>query len=335
MNLIRTLSVRINQLSWQLQTFLFLGFFLFVTAMCAPRGMDFAGLTVNQFLEDFGVFSLFLSLWSGVYALFRRNISVPALVAIFGVALFVEEFNLLNRIYFLISTMLGFEVTIEQRQRGDVISVLAVTAILLVMCFRQNFRSVFRIFIAIFLTVYASFQVLIHMTFPYDMQRAMIAPQMDYQAEFASTYPGRFSFVCEQEGKDCYEWNGHEPGDIDPGLLKYPNIHSEVIDLLARHEGVFMNTMGFVGTLPSEDDNDIFIGINSSRNYILTFYRNGDLNRVVLDFDYIPHVSAIVSRPLVIFSTAFVIVWFFGGLAVVLMHQQGFKKSEFSTSPSE
>jgi hypothetical protein len=327
MTLLTKLSAAINKHPWHIQTLFFYLLFLLVTLLCAPRGLDFAGLTLNQFGEDFGVFALFLALWTGVYAFFRRTISIPELVVILCVALTVEELNLLNRMYVMVNELFDRAVPTAERQRGDVFTILAVAFALLVRSFSHSFRSVFRIFITTYLILYASFQLLIHVTFPYVMQQAMIDPQLKYQIEFTSTYPGRFSYVCENEPKHCYEWQGNYASDIDQRLKDYPTILAEVEGLVANHEGVLMNATGFIGTLPSADDDNVFIGVTPNRNYLLTFYRNGDLNRVVIDFEYLTHVGTVVSTPLVIFAGLFVTIWFFGGLAVVLMHQQGFKKS--------
>jgi hypothetical protein len=122
-----------HALPWQLQAPLFFLLFVVVGSVCSIPDETFpSGFTVNQALEDFGVFLLFTALWTGIYAHFRREIDLFWLTAIFVVALFQEEFNIWNRLLQVIGEPLGYVMTSKERQRGDVFMLAAVFGSLLI-----------------------------------------------------------------------------------------------------------------------------------------------------------------------------------------------------------
>ena len=81
-----------------------------------------------------------------------------------------------------------------------------------------------------------------------------------------------------------------------------------------------MNTTGYIGQLPTDNDT-VFRGVDARQKYIITYYKNHNLNRVVINHEMAQRAAQVVTHPLVIFSTSFGMAWFFGGLMVVLMHQ--------------
>jgi hypothetical protein len=307
---------RLNAVTWQMQTLLVCTVFWLATAVCSfpatEGGWD--AWSLNQCLEDFGVFLLFFSIWCGVYAHFQRSITPAWLLLLLAVALWQEEVNLFNKAYQAINLWFGHEITSAERQRGDVTILMIVALTLLLRFMTPGFKSFFRIHISVFLLFFTCFQMWLHYTFPYQMQSAILEPYLKYQEEFTSTYEGRFHYQCDQGQWECFSWQGSDvPEELkhDEGLMAVIN----------SHKGILMNTTGYVGQLPSDDDT-VFRGVDASQKYLITYYKNHDLNRVVVNRDFAKRAAQIVTRPLVVFSACFGMVWFFGGLLVVFMHQQ-------------
>lgn len=322
MNLAATLTDRYNRLDarlntypWQLQVALFTVIFWVMTVMCSmPNGTDIAGLTIDQLLEDFGVFLLFLSIWCGVYCQFKRNISLLWLMLLLAISLWQEEVNLLNKVYQTMNLWFDRELITAERQRGDVYTVgLLATFLVARLIFEKGFRSFFRLHIGVFLVGYTAFQGWVHYVFPYHMQSEIMAQRLEYQKEFASTYPGRFEYMCARRPIECVEW----VGDDIPGVVSN---NEHLMDIVKAHADVVMNAEGFIGTVPMDDD-DAFRGVDAAQKYLVTYYKNNDLNRVVYDYIYPASVMKHIARPLLIFTTTFGMIWFFIGLGVVFFHQ--------------
>lgn len=309
---------RLNAVTWQMQTLLVCTVFWVATAVCSFPATDggWSAWSLNQCLEDFGVFLLFFSIWCGFYAHFQRSISPGWLLLLLAVALWQEEVNLLNKAYQAINLWFGHEITSAERQRGDVAVLMIITLSLLARFWQRGFKSFFRIHITVFLLFFTCFQMWLHYTFPYQMQTAILEPYLKYQEEFTSTYEGRFRYQCDQGQWKCYSWVGADvPDELkqDTGLMA----------VIASHEGIVMNTTGYVGQLPSDDDT-VFRGVDASQKYLITYYKNHELNRVVINREFAQRAAQAVTRPLVVFSACFGMAWFFGGLLVVFMHQQRF-----------
>ena len=97
-----------HALPWQIQIPLFLCIFVAVGTFCSIPSETFPkGFTVNQALEDFGVFLLFTALWAGIYAHFRRDINIFWLVLLFAAALIQEEINIWNKLLFAFGDTFG------------------------------------------------------------------------------------------------------------------------------------------------------------------------------------------------------------------------------------
>lgn len=309
------LDARLNSYPWQLQVALFTAVFWVITVMCSvPNGTDIAGLTINQILEDFGVFLLFLGVWAGIYCHFKRNISFLWLILLLAISLWQEEVNLLNKAYQTINLWFDREITSAERQRGDVYTLGFVAVTLAArLIFEKGFRSFFRLHIGLFLICYTTFQGWVHYVFPYHMQYEIMAQRLEYQKEFTSTYPGRFEFMCGQRPIECFEWVGDDiPAEVSS--------NEHLMDIVRAHKDVSMNTEGYVGSVPLNDA-EVFRGVDAAQKYLATYYKNNDLQRVVYDRIYPSQVMKHITRPLLIFATAFGMVWFFLGLGVVFFHQ--------------
>lgn len=167
-NYILRMNSRLNAVTWQKQTLLCCTVFWLATITCSIPFTD-GGLShwsLNQCLEDFGVFLLFFSIWCGFFAHFERNITVPWLLLLLAIALWQEEVNLLNKAYQSINLWFGIEITSAERQRGDVTVLMIVGLSLLARFFQKGFKSFFRIHITVFLLFFTCFQMWIHYTFP-------------------------------------------------------------------------------------------------------------------------------------------------------------------------
>jgi hypothetical protein len=317
-NYILRMNSRLNAVTWQKQTLLCCTVFWLATITCSIPFTD-GGLShwsLNQCLEDFGVFLLFFSIWCGFFAHFERNITVPWLLLLLAIALWQEEVNLLNKAYQSINLWFGIEITSAERQRGDVTVLMIVGLSLLARFFQKGFKSFFRIHITVFLLFFTCFQMWIHYTFPYRMQSAILAPYVDYQKEFTSTYEGRFRYQCDQGLWKCYSWEG----DNIPDELRD---NADLMGVIRSNEGIVMNTTGYIGQVASDEDT-VFRGVDASQKFIATYYKNHDLNRVVINREFAQRAAEAVTRPLVVFSACFGMAWFFGGMMLVFMHQRRF-----------
>jgi len=312
---------KLNAVTWQFQTLLVCTVFWVATVLCSYPITEggWQAWSLNQCLEDFGVFLMFFSMWCGLYAHFRRSITPAWLLLILATALWQEEVNLLNKAYQAINLWFGYEITSPERQRGDVSVLLIITLSLFGRFWQRGFKSFFRIHIAVFLLFFTCFQLWLHYTFPYQMQSAILGPYLKYQEEFTSTYEGRFQYQCDQGQWKCYSWLGEDV----PEELSRDEVLMTVIN---SHKGVVMNTSGYVGQIQGDDDDEgaVFRGVDATQKYLITYYKNHDLNRVVVNYEFAQQAVQTVTRPLVVFSACFGMAWFFGGLMVVLMHQKRF-----------
>jgi|TARA_R110001606_G_scaffold398765_2_gene578788 hypothetical protein len=304
----------LSGVTWWRQILLFCTVFWLITIVCSvPEGQGFESITLDQVLEDFGVFLMFLGIWCGLYAHFQRDISIGALLLLFGAALIQEELNLFNYAYQLVNLVFGREIGSDERQRGDVILLAAVAVTLLLRVANPKFRSLFRIHVTLFLWFYTCFLLWVHYLFPYELQQELLSQRLEYQNEFISTYPGRFDYLCQTGPLICFSW----VGDVAPEELAQDE---GIQDQIMRHADIDMNASSFIGVVPI-DEGTVFRGVDAQQKYLVTYYKNHTLNRVVIDDLFPVRAAAVVTRPLLIFSTAFGMVWFFGGLLVVMMHQ--------------
>lgn len=306
---------RLNSVTWQTQSLLVCTVFWITTIICSYPFSDggWDAWSLDQCLEDFGVFLLFFSIWCGLFAHFKRNITLGWLAVLLATAIWQEEVNLLNKAYQAINMWFGHDIDSTERQRGDV-TVLMIVALSLIARFTQKgFKSFFRIYITAFLLFFTCFQIWLHYTFPYQMQTAILDAELAYQKEFTSTYEGRFRYQCDQGIWTCYSW---EDDDIPTALR-----HDEgLMAVIRSHDGIIMNTTGYIGKIPNDDDT-VFRGVDAQQKYIITYYKNHNLNRVVINHEMAKRAAQIVTHPLVVFSTTFGMAWFFGGMMVVFMHQ--------------
>lgn len=147
----RTWSIRSHIIPWQLHAPLFLVVFALVSALNSiPSDGSWRDLTLNQVLEDFGVFIFFTALWCGIYCHFRRTVDLTWLLIIFVLAICQEEFNLWNKLWQQICLLFGHEISSSERQRGDVFMMALVFGSLLVRFVLGGFTSFFRIHITFF-----------------------------------------------------------------------------------------------------------------------------------------------------------------------------------------
>lgn len=93
--------------------------------------------------------------------------------------------------------------------------------------------------------------------------------------------------------------------------------------VIRSNEGIVMNTTGYIGQVASDEDT-VFRGVDASQKFIATYYKNHDLNRVVINREFALRAAEAVTRPLVVFSACFGMAWFFGGMMLVFMHQRRF-----------
>ncbi|EPG4078954.1 hypothetical protein R2572_006872, partial [Pseudomonas aeruginosa] len=68
-------------------------------------------------------------------------------------------------------------------------------------------------------------------------------------------------------------------------------------------------------------DVEVFRGVDANQKVLVTLYKNHELYRVVVDDEYPTEAHNVISSALLSFATPFALVWFFGGLWVVFMHQ--------------
>lgn len=313
---------RLNAVTWQTQSLLVCTVFWLSTIVCSYPFSDggWAAWSFDQCLEDFGVFLLFFAIWCGVFAHVKRNITLGWLAVLLATALWQEEVNLLNKAYQTVNLWFGHNIDSSERQRGDVTVLMIVAVSLLARFLRKGFKSFFRIYITAFLLFFTCFQMWLHYTFPYQMQSAILDADLAYQKEFTATYEGRFRYQCDQGLWTCYSWEGDEVPAVlrrDEGLMA----------VIRSHVGIVMNTTGYIGQTPNEDES-VFRGVDARQKYIITYYKNHSLNRVVINHDMAKRAAQAVTHPLVVFSTTFGMAWFFGGLMVVFMHQSRTDKKQ-------
>lgn len=312
-------SNRSHAIPWQLHAPLFLVLFAIISVLNSiPSDGTWRDLTVNQVLEDFGVYIFFMALWSGIYCHFRKNIDLAWLLTIFVVALCQEEFNLWNKIWQQVCLLFGHAITSSERQRGDVYMVAIVFFSLLArLLLQKGFKSFFRIHITFFIFVFVSFQGWIHFIFPYYIQQHLLNERMTYQQELTATYEGRFRFQCDHLPIKCFEWVGAKAMPADLGKL----VQAESIEqVVASIDDAASSLTGWLGVI-DRGDVEVFRGVDANQKVLITLYKNHELYRVVVDDQYPTVAHHVVSSALLSFATPFALVWFFGGLWVVFMHQ--------------
>lgn len=315
--LTRGAGVLESQIPWQLQIPLFLCIYLAVCMTLTFATPDGEQITFLKALEDLGVYVLFLSLWTGVYAHFRREMTLAWLVVIAAFSLFQEEVNFLNLGYQAICWILGHVPTGEERQRGDVYTLaLVFTSLILRFIVQRGFRSFMRIHITFFLVAYTTFLCCIHYLFAYYIQGELLTERMRYQEELTATYPGRFKYECERLPIKCFQWVGDE---IPAEVLAAPSAQG----ILESIESSQMSVTGWLEVFPVTDDESetVLRGVSASQKVIITAYKNDTLHRAVFDEQFPSHSLKVAKVGLLSFSTTFIAVWFFGGMHLVFMHQ--------------
>lgn len=306
-----------SRIPWQLQIPLFLLVYLVACVTLTFATPDGEKITLLKVLEDLGVYVLFLSLWIGVYAHFRREITLGWLVAIAVFSLFQEEVNFLNLGYEAICWMVGHVPTGEERQRGDVYTLALVFSSLIGrFIVQRGFRSFMRIHITFFLVAYTTFLCCIHYLFAYYIQGELLTERMRYQEELTATYPGRFKYECERLPIKCFQWVGNE---IPAEVLAAPSAQG----ILDSIESSQMSVTGWLEVFPLSDNesDSVLRGVSASQKVIITAYKNETLHRAVFDEKYPTQSLKVAKVGLLSFSTTFIAVWFFGGMYLVFMHQ--------------
>lgn len=237
-----------SRIPWQLQIPVFLFVYLAVCVTLTFATPDGEQITFLKVLEDLGVYVLFLSLWTGIYAHFRREMTLGWLAAIAAVSLFQEEVNFLNLGYEGICWMVGHVPTGEERQRGDVYTLaLVFTSLILRFIAQRGFRSFMRIHITFFLVAYTTFLCCIHYLFAYYIQGELLTERMRYQEELTATYPGRFKYECERLPIKCFQWVGNE---IPAEVLAAPSAQG----ILESIESSKMSVTGWLEVFPATDN---------------------------------------------------------------------------------
>ncbi len=306
-----------SRIPWQLQVPLFLLVYLVTCVTLSNATPDGETITFLKLLEDLGVYVLFLALWTGVYAHFRRTISLGWLVAIAAMSLIQEEVNFLNMGYEWFATLVGHTVLPAERQRGDVYTLAIVfTSLVGRFVFQRGFRSFMRIHITFFLLAYTAFLCCIHYLFAYYVQGELLQQRMLYQEELTATYPGRFKYQCETLPIKCFEWVGDE---IPTEVLAAPSTRG----ILESIKTARMSVTGWLDVFPLADEeaDSVLRGVEACQKVIVTAYKNENLYRVVFDELYPAHSLKVAKVGVLSFSTTFIAVWFFGGMYLVFMHQ--------------
>lgn len=306
-----------TRVAWKYRVPLFLILYLTACVSITQSNPDGEKLTLLKYLEDIGVYVMFLGLWTGVYSHFRRNITLGWLVIIAAFSLFQEESNFLNLAYEGFSWLIGHTMTPAERQRGDVYTLAVVfTTLIARFAFQRGFRSFMRIHITFFLVAYTLFLCCIHYLFAYYIQGELLTQRMLYQEELTATYPGRFRYECERLPIKCFEWVGNE---IPAEVLAAPSAQG----ILESIEGSRMSTTGWLEVFPAADQDGTAVlrGVSASQKVIITVYKNESLHRAVFDTKYPAQSLKVAKVGLLSFSSTFIAVWFFGGMFLVFMHQ--------------
>ncbi len=314
----RAWSYRSHIIPWQLHAPLFLVMFAVVSVLNSiPSDGSWCDLTLNQVLEDFGVFIFFMALWSGIYCHFRRTVDLTWLLIIFVVAIGQEEFNLWNKLWQQLCLLFGHEISSSERQRGDVFMMALVFGSLLVRFALGGFKSFFRIHITFFICVFVTFQGWIHFIFPYYIQQHLLNERLTYQKELTATYEGRFRFQCDHLPITCFEW----VGDAVPITSIAKHVSTESITQVLQSVGNATTSLTGWLSVVDRGDVEVFRGVDANQKVLVTLYKNHELYRVVVDDEYPTEAHNVISSALLSFATPFALVWFFGGLWVVFMHQ--------------
>ncbi|MBM5458998.1 hypothetical protein H8F21_15630 [Pseudomonas sp. P66] len=318
----RGASILESRIPWQLHVPLFLIVYLLACLTLTYATPDGETITFLKLLEDFGVYVLFLGLWIGVFAHFRRTMTFGWLVAIAAFSLFQEEVNFLNLGFKWFSSLVGHTVLPAERQRGDVFTLgIVFTTLIGRFIFQRGFRSFMRIHITFFLVAYTTFLCCIHYLFAYYIQGELLEQRMLYQKELTASYPGRFKYQCDQLPIKCFEWVGNE---IPAEVLAAPSTGSIIESIKA----VRMSVTGWLDVfpLPVDETDTVLRGVEASQKVIVTAYKNDQLYRVVFDEQYPAQSLKVAKVGVLSFSTTFIVVWFFGGMFLVFMHQARSRK---------
>lgn len=185
-----------------------------------PSDESWRGLTLNQVLEDFGVFIFFMALWCGIYSHFRRTVDLTWHLIIFVVAICQEEFNLWNKLWQQICLLFGHEISSSERQHGEHVSTESINQVL-------------------------------------------------QAVDYATTSLTGWMSVVDRIGVEAFR------------------------------------------------------GVEANQKVLVRLYKNHELYRVVVvvDDEYPTKAHNVISSALLSFATPFALVWLFGGLWVVFMHQ--------------
>ena len=246
-----------------------------------PSDGSWRDLTLNQVLEDFGVFIFFMALWSGIYCHFRRTVDLTWLLIIFVVAIGQEEFNLWNKLWQQLCLLFGHEISSSERQRGDVFMMALVFGSLLVRFALGGFKSFFRIHITFFICVFVTFQGWIHFIFPYYIQQHLLNERLTYQKELTATYEGRFRFQCDHLPITCFEW----VGDAVPITSIAKHVSTESITQVLQSVGNATTSLTGWLSVVDRGDVEVFRGVDANQKVLVTLYKNHELYRVVVDDD--------------------------------------------------
>lgn len=303
-----------HALPWQIQIPLFLCIFVAVGTFCSIPSETFpSGFTVNQALEDFGVFLLFTALWAGIYAHFRRDINIFWLLALFAAALVQEEINVWNKLLFALGDTFGYEMTSRERQRGDVFMLALIAVTLLVrLVLDRRFKSFMRLHITFFLFAFVSFQLMIHFVFAYNLQGAVIEQRQKYLQEVVATYTDRFDYLCQQDHLMGFEFSDKPDAEV----LK---VAPSVVDVLNKSKDSPLYVTSWLEV--AKPSGEIFRGVDANAKVLVALYHEGSENRMVVDTEFPITLHKIISTSLLTFATPFGLVWFFGGMHLVLFHQ--------------
>ncbi|EPC1042241.1 hypothetical protein L5C74_30430, partial [Pseudomonas aeruginosa] len=151
----------------------------------------------------------------------------------------------------------------------------------------------------------------------YYIQQHLLNERLTYQKELTATYEGRFRFQCDHLPITCFEW----VGDAVPVTSIAKHVSTESITQVLQSVGNATTSLTGWLSVVDRGDVEVFRGVDANQKVLVTLYKNHELYRVVVDDEYPTEAHNVISSALLSFATPFALVWFFGGLWVVFMHQ--------------
>lgn len=127
-----------------------------------------------------------------------------------------------------------------------------------------------------------------------------------------ATYTDRFDYLCQQDHLMAFEFSG-EP---DAEVLK---VAPSVLDVLNKSKDSQLYVTSWLEV--AKPSSEIFRGVDANAKVLVALFHEGTENRMVVDTEFPITLHKIISTSLLTFATPFGLVWFFGGMHLVLFHQ--------------